>query len=38
MTLDIKREPAFNVLQLLILHVKSMCGNFKQGVVACMYF
>ena len=33
-----KREPAFSVDQLLILHVKSMFGKYMRGVAACMYF
>jgi hypothetical protein len=33
-----KREPAFSVDQLLILHVKSIFGKYGRGVAACMYF
>jgi hypothetical protein len=33
-----KREPAFSVDQLLILHVKSMFGKYRRVVAACMYF
>ena len=37
-TLDVQREPAPSVGQLLILHVKSMLGKYRRGVAACMYF
>jgi hypothetical protein len=33
-----KREPAFRVDQLLILHVKSMFRKYERGVAACMMY
>jgi hypothetical protein len=36
-TLEAKREPAFNVGQFQIFHVKSMFGKYQREVAACMY-
>ena len=36
MTLDIKREPSFNIGQVLTLHAKTKLDNISQGVAACM--
>jgi hypothetical protein len=32
-----QREPAFNV-GVITLHVETMFGEYRRGIVACMYF